>query len=138
MLRDGLRQRQAERDELPQIAHEGRAEVAAIDRILDRRRDLALAAARVSVPDHIVAELGERPAEGRERVAWDGAVREIEGYRQQHGIGDRDTALGAQPEDRARQLERERAQQSIRRAQRELGIERVQKIERTRAMEIEL
>jgi conjugative relaxase-like TrwC/TraI family protein len=138
MLRDGLRQRRAERDELPQIAHEGRAEVAAIERILDRRRDLALAAARVSVPDHIVAELGERPAEGRELVAWDGAVREIEGYRQQHGIGDRDTALGAQPEDRARQLERERAQQSIRRAQRELGIERVQKIERTRAMEIEL
>jgi hypothetical protein len=53
-----------EREELPPIAHDARAEVAVIDALLDRRRDLALAAARVSPPDYIVAELGDRPAGG--------------------------------------------------------------------------
>jgi hypothetical protein len=133
-----LRRLEPEREELPSVAHEARAEVAVIDRILDRRRDLALAAARVSPPAYIVSELGERPAEGRDRIAWDGAVREIESYRQQHGIGDRETALGPEPKDRARRLEQKRARESIRRAQRDLGIKRVQKIERTQAMEIEL
>ncbi len=126
------------REELRPVDHDARAEVAAIDAVLDRRGDLALAAARVSPPDYIVAELGERPAGGPERVAWDGAVREVEGYRQRSGLRDRDTALGAEPNDRAARRERERAQQAISRAQRELGIGRVQRIERARAMEIEL
>ncbi|HEY5334303.1 MAG TPA: MobF family relaxase, partial [Solirubrobacterales bacterium] len=127
-----------EREELPPVAHDARAEVAAIDAVLDRRRNLALAAARVSPPDYIVAELGERPAGGAERVAWDGAVRVIEDYRQRTGLRDRDTALGPEPKDRAARRERERAQGAMRRAQRELGIERVQRMERARAMEIEL
>jgi hypothetical protein len=126
-----------ERDELPPIAHDARAEVAAIDGVLDRRRDLALAAARVSPPDYIVAELGERPAGGMERVVWDGAVRVVEGYRQRNGLRDRDTALGPQPKDRAARRERERRQGAMRRAQRELGIERVQRMERARGLEIE-
>jgi conjugative relaxase-like TrwC/TraI family protein len=126
-----------ERDELPPVAHDARAEVAAIDAVLDRRRDLALAAARVSPPDYLVAELGERPPGGTERVAWDGAVRVIEGYRQRNGLRDRDSALGPEPKDLAARRERERAQGTMRRAQRELGIERVQRLERARAMEIE-
>ncbi len=133
-----LGRQEVARSELPAPTHDARAEVAAIDSILDRRLDLALVAARVSPPDHIVAELGERPEGGRERAAWDGAVREIEGYRQTNGIQDRDTALGPEPKDRAARLEREHAQQSISRARRELGIERVQRVERARAMEIEL
>jgi conjugative relaxase-like TrwC/TraI family protein len=127
-----------ERQELPTVAHEARAEVAAIDRILDRRRDLALAAVRVSPPAYIMAELGERPEAGPERVAWDRAVREVEGYRQRHGLGDRDTALGPERQGWPMRSEYREAQKSIRRAQRELGIERVQRIERERAMEIEL
>jgi conjugative relaxase-like TrwC/TraI family protein len=127
-----------EREELPPVAHDARAEVAAIDAVLDRRRDLALVAARVSPPDYVVAELGERPAAGAERLAWDGAVRVIEDYRQRTGLRDRDTALGPEPTDRAARRERERAQGAMRRAQRELGIERVQRMERARAMEIEL
>jgi conjugative relaxase-like TrwC/TraI family protein len=129
---------ESERYELPPATHDARAEVAAIDAVLDRRRDLALAAARVSPPDHIVAELGERPAEGPGRVAWDGAVRVIEGYRQRNGLQDRDAALGPEPKDRTARRERERAQGAMRRAQRELGIERVQRLERAPAMEIEL
>ena len=117
------------------MTHEARAEVAAIAAVLDRRRALALAAARVSPPGYIVAELGERPEEGRGRLAWDGAVREIEGYRQRNGLRDRDTALGAEPRERAARMQRERAQQAIRRTQRQLGIER---IEHARTMAIEL
>jgi conjugative relaxase-like TrwC/TraI family protein len=138
MSREALARHLAERGGLPAVAHDARAEVAAIDAVLDRRVSLALAAARVSPPDYIVAELGERPAEGQEQVAWDEAVRDVEGYRKRNGLRDRDTALGPEPKDRAARLERERAQRSIRRAQRELGIGRVQRIERTQAMEIEL
>ncbi|HEY2053951.1 MAG TPA: MobF family relaxase, partial [Solirubrobacterales bacterium] len=58
-----LGRQEVERSELPDATHDARAEVAAIDAILDRRLDLALAAARVSPPDYIVADLGERPAE---------------------------------------------------------------------------
>jgi hypothetical protein len=125
-----------ERDELPVVVHQARAEVAAIDAILDRRRDLALVAACVSPPDHIVAELGERPAEGPRRVAWDRAVGEIEGYRQRRGVSDRDTALGARPKEAAARVERQNAERSLRRAQRELEIARVRAVER--ALEIEL
>ncbi|HEY2479017.1 MAG TPA: MobF family relaxase [Solirubrobacterales bacterium] len=125
------------RTELPSVSHDARAEVAAIDRILDRRVDLAVTAARVSPADYLVAELGERP-EGSARVAWDRAVREVEGYRQRHGLLDRDTALGPEAKDRAERREQEQARESIRRAQRELGIEPVQTIARTQSLEIGL
>jgi conjugative relaxase-like TrwC/TraI family protein len=138
MSRRALEHLEEEREGLPDIAHEARAEVAAIDRLLDRRADMGLAAARVSPDAYLLAELGERPAEGRERIAWDRAVREVEGYRQRVGLLDRDTPLGSPARDQAARREQERARQSIRRAQRELGIERVQRIERTRSMEIEL
>jgi conjugative relaxase-like TrwC/TraI family protein len=128
-----------EREDLPAVTHDARAEVAAIDALLARRRDLALAAARVSPPDYVVAELGARPADGRERAAWDGAVREIEGYRQRNGVRDRTDAFGPEPTDHAARRERERAQGTVRRAQDTLGIEQMQRIERTRAaLEIEL
>ncbi|HVX32560.1 MAG TPA: AAA family ATPase, partial [Solirubrobacterales bacterium] len=133
-----MEREEAHRAEVPAVTHDARAEVAAIDRILDRREDMALAAARVSPGDHLVAELGERPDGGRERIAWDRAAREVEGFRQRTGLQDGDTALGPEPKGRAERLEQERVQQSIRRAQRELGVERVEAIERTRAMEIEL
>jgi hypothetical protein len=133
-----LGRQETERSALPDMSHDARAELAAIDTILDRRRDLTLAAARVSPPDYIVAELGPRPDPGPKRVAWDGAVRDVESYRQRHGIQDRNQAFGPEPTDQAARQEREWAQQAIRRAQRELGIERVQRIERERVMEIEL
>jgi hypothetical protein len=138
MSREALARHEAERVGLPPVAHDARAEVAVIDRILDRRVELALAAARVSPAEHLVAELRERPEEGAGRLAWDRAVREIEAYRQRNGVVDRDGALGPVPEDRAQRREREQAQQSIRRAQRELAIEPTQRIERTPALEVEL
>jgi hypothetical protein len=124
--------------ELPPTLHDARAERAAIDAVLDRRVDLALAAARISVPDHIVAELGERPPERRERLVWDGAVRDIEGFRQKYGLRDRDNALGAEPIDPTTRVERMHAQDSVRRAQRQIGVEQARGIQRDRALEIEL
>lgn len=138
MQRRAFERDERERAELPPESHDARAEVAAIDGVLDRRRDLALAAARISAPEHIVAELGERPAAGRERAAWDGAVRDIEGFRLANGIRDGDSALGAEPKDRVARAERIGAQDSIRRAQRELGIEPAPGIEREQAMGIGL
>jgi hypothetical protein len=127
-----------EREDLPAVTHDACAEVPAIDAVLDHRRNLALAAARVSPPDYVVAELGARPAEGRERVAWDGAVREIEGYRQRNGLRDRDSALGPEQKDGAARRKRERVQQSIRRAQREIGFEQARVAERVNSLEIGL
>lgn len=109
MHRRTLERFEGELVELPATVHDARAEIAAVDVVLDRRVDMALAAARVAAPDHIVAELGERPAEGRERVAWDGAVRDVEAYRQRNGFRDRDSALGAEPKDPAARVERTHA-----------------------------
>jgi hypothetical protein len=67
-----------------------------------------------------------------------GAVREVEGYRQRHGLLDRDTALGPEAKDRAARREQERVRGSIGLAQRKLGIERVKTFDRARTMEIEL
>ncbi len=121
MSREALARHKAERGELPPAAHDARAEVAAIDRILDRREDVALAAARVSSGAYLVVELGERPDEGRERIAWDRAAREVEGYRQRHGLLDRDTAIGPEAKDRATRREQIAVERSIGLAQRELG-----------------
>jgi len=138
MSREALGRHLADRETLPTVAHDARAEVAAIDRILDRLEDMALAAARVSPGAYLVAELGERPAEGSGRLAWDRAVREVEGYRQRHGLLDRDTVLGPEAKDRATRREQERVRGSIARAQRELGIEAAPTIERAPSLEIGL
>ena len=122
----------------PPVEHQARAELAVIDHLLAERERAALAAARISPPDYVVKELGERPVEAARRATWDHSVRRIEGSRQQHGIRDRDTALGPEPGDRAARQARERAADSIRRAQRRLELEQVRRIERTRRMEIEL
>lgn len=129
MSRRALVDHRAERDELPSVAHEARAEVAAIDRILDRREDMALAGARVSPGAYLVAELGDRPEAGPARIAWDRAAREVEGYRQRHGLLDRDTALGPEAEDQATRREQERVERSIATARRDLGIGQEQTIE---------
>jgi conjugative relaxase-like TrwC/TraI family protein len=134
MSREALARHEAEREELPTAAHDAGAEVAAIDRILDRREDMALAAARVSSGAYLVAELGERPEDGRERTVWDRAAREVEGYRQRHGLLDRDTAIGPEAKDQATRREQIAVERSIGLAQRELG----RGVERAASMGIEL
>lgn len=63
-------------------------------------------------------------------------MRGIEGYRQRHGIGDRDNALGARPEERAQRAQWESQQRQLRQSQQ--ALEQVRVRERTVEMGIEL
>jgi conjugative relaxase-like TrwC/TraI family protein len=135
--------RQSERNEvhraeLPLVAHDARAEVTAIDRILHRREDMALVAARVSPGDYLLAELGERPTEVPERVAWERAAREVEGYRQRHGIEDPDRALGPESNDRATRREQLATERAVEQARRSLGLEQTRTVDRVQTLEIGL
>ena len=135
--RNGLPRREAERCKLPAVEHQARAEAAVIDGLLAGRQRVALVAARISPPSYITAELGERPSDPAKRAEWDKGVRTIEGYRQRNGIGDRDTALGAEPKDQAARRQREAARRSIEQTQRRLQLEQARRIEMTRSMGIE-
>ncbi len=126
-LREHLAQEEAERlaaeaRELPDIRHEARAEAAVIESVLADRERFAATAARISPPDYITAELGERPSDPSKAAAWEKAVRGIEGYRQRNGVVDRDSALGPRPGDRSAQVEHERARASVEQAQRQLQL----------------
>jgi hypothetical protein len=138
MSREALGRHLAEREALPTVAHDARAEVAAIESILDRREDMALAAARVSPSDHLVAELGERPEEGSGRLARDRAARVVEGYRLRNGVEDRESALGPEAKDRAERREQIAAERSIDQARRSLGLEPTRTVERGQTIEIGL
>ena len=100
----------------------GRRRNSASCHLLAERERLALADARLSPPDYIVNELGQRPSDPAKRAQWDRAVKGIEGYRQQHGIGDRDNALGAPPKAGAERVQWHRRQREIQRAQRALEL----------------
>lgn len=83
-----------ERAEAPPAGHTARAQVAAIDHLLAERLKARLAAVRVDPPAYLTAELGERPVDPRERRAWEKGILEIERFRAQHAIRDKDNALG--------------------------------------------
>ncbi|HET8955727.1 MAG TPA: MobF family relaxase [Solirubrobacterales bacterium] len=137
--REGLVREQAERlageaRELPEVRHEARAEAAVIESVLAERERLAAAAARLSPPDYLTRELGERPGDPRKAAEWDKAVRGIEGYRLRNGVADRDSALGPKPQDRNAAREQADARRQIERAQRQLQVQR----QRVQAQEIHL
>jgi hypothetical protein len=138
MSREALGRLLVEREQLPTVAHDARAEVAAIDRILDRREDMALAAARVSPGAYLVAALGERPEEGPTQIAWHRAVREVEGYRLRNGVEDRESALGPEAKDRTERREQIAAERSIDQARRSLGLEPTRAVEREQTIEVGL
>jgi len=114
----------AEARELPEVRHEARAEEAVIESLLADRERLAATAARISPPDYITTELGERPADPSKAAAWDKGVRGIERYRLRNGVVDRDSALGPKPADRSGHLEHERARASLEQVQRRLQLHR--------------
>ncbi len=104
----------AELDEMPPVRHEARAELANADLVLAERRETAITAAKLSPPDYITAELGERPRDPELRRSWDRGVTEIERYRQEHGVKDPEHALGRErgsDYDWNREQARERLQQ---------------------------
>ena len=71
-----------------------RRELALAEQVLDQRLRAAVLAARLSPPDYIAKELGERPTDRAKARSWDRGVELIEGYRQLHGIKDPNRALG--------------------------------------------
>jgi hypothetical protein len=122
IAREEAERLRAEARELPDVCYEDRAEAAVIESVLADRDRLAAAAARISPPDYIKRELGERPRDPGKAREWDRAVRGIEGYRQRNGVVDRDSALGTKPKEPAKAHEHDRAQRQLERSQRQLGL----------------
>jgi hypothetical protein len=120
---------EAGRSELAHLAHDARAEIAVAEHLIAERLRVQMTAVRLDPPRYILNELGERPAAGRERDAWDQGALTIERYRAQHGIGDRDNALGREPGagrsrsplERSRDLARKDAQRRLRESERQLA-----------------
>lgn len=78
----------ADLERWPEIGHEVRTEAAVADHILNERVRAAATAARITPPDYITAELGQRPSDPTKAREWDRAVGGIEGYRTRNGVGD--------------------------------------------------
>ncbi len=89
--------------------------------MLSERAQLAVTAANIAPPLYITKELGERPSDPMKRKAWEQGVRQIEGYRQEHGVKDRDRAFGGKPKELAERAARDRAQRQLQRLQQDLG-----------------
>jgi conjugative relaxase-like TrwC/TraI family protein len=117
-----IEEAEAELDRLPGIDHQARAEAAVAEHVLAERARAAATAARLSPPDYITAELGERPSDPTKAREWDKAVRGIEGYRTRNGVVDKDSALGPKPQEHSRQVEHAETQRHIERAQRQLNL----------------
>jgi conjugative relaxase-like TrwC/TraI family protein len=111
------------------------AEIAA--QLLDARSAQALAAARIEPPSYIVKELGQRPADPVKARAWDRGVQGVERYRLEHGVKDKGSAFGHEPQDAGARAAQKAAQQRLAEAQRRLGLEqqRVKAREQARGIE---
>jgi conjugative relaxase-like TrwC/TraI family protein len=129
-----MRLNEEEYESLPEVGYDARAESAVIEAMLAERERLAVAAARLSPPDYITKEIGERPSDPTKAAEWDKAVGGIEGYRLKEGVVDRDSALGPEPKHGSGS-ERRDARESIERA---LGRHQEHAAERGAGMEIGL
>ncbi|HEU4904779.1 MAG TPA: hypothetical protein VFT19_01525 [Solirubrobacterales bacterium] len=129
MLGERLGDEKARLSELAPPSPAVRREHEIARQVLAEREEKMLLAARLSPPAYVVKELGERPAEPEKARAWDRGVREIESYRNERSVTDKDSALGPRPEDRFERTSYEHAQNRIREAQRRL--DRTQQLERS-------
>ena len=97
------------------------ARYAAVREELARRSHGRVRAAVVAKPDYLVHELGTYPHRRSKRRAWHRAAMRIETYREQFGIDDPRTALGAEPTDLPQRAAWREARREIERSRRELG-----------------
>ncbi|MBS1679678.1 MAG: relaxase domain-containing protein [Actinobacteria bacterium] len=132
------RQGETEFARAAEVGQAARAEQAAIDRAIEGRTSARMATLRRDPPGYLVAQLGERPTDPGRRQTWEEAARGIEGWRMEHGVTDRDSALGPRPAEGWARREHGRADQAIHRARRELGLEQVRARERAIEMGPEL
>ena len=89
-----LRVREQVLDRCGSPSEEARRERGIVRQVLAERAEPAILAARLDPPSYLVKELGERPSDPEKAKAWDKGVRAIESYRNEHGIKDKDNALG--------------------------------------------
>jgi len=72
---------------------------AARDELSCRQRTRVMQVRHVEVPDYLVAELGDRPSEPKQRGVWDRAAVRIEHYRVSFGVTDSSSGLGERPRE---------------------------------------
>ena len=72
-------------------------QIAAIDGVLRNRIREQVLRAVAQPPNYLLRTLGPRPGRGATDRAWIGAVVAVEGYRVEHEVTDRRSAIGAQP-----------------------------------------
>jgi hypothetical protein len=125
LARERTEMLRSEAQRLPEVRHDARAQRAVIESVLADRERLATAAARLSPPTYIKAELGERPSDPTKARTWDQAVRGIERYRLHNNVKDKGSALGAKPRQPAKAREHDNARQRIERAQRQMRLHQV-------------
>jgi hypothetical protein len=119
----------------PEPSAQTRAELAAVERELAERRSMQITADRLSPPDYITRELGQRPEDPAMRARWERGVYEIERYRQEHSISDPQRALGREPTHGLVRADHVRTRNQLEELQRRLRLERI--LERTRERRLE-
>jgi conjugative relaxase-like TrwC/TraI family protein len=124
MLRDRLDENVAKLEGMESPGTALRSERAIADQLLAEREEQMLIAVRLSPPSYVVKELGERPSDPAKSKAWDRGVKGIEHYRQEHGVTDKQRALGREPQSASQRAAREATKRRLREAQRRLGRER--------------
>jgi ATP-dependent exoDNAse (exonuclease V) alpha subunit len=136
--RESLARRGVERIEREMAARtpaggsrELQGELAVVDSVLAERRRLAITAARISPPAYVTRALGDRPAEPGPCARWEAGLNAIERYRQEHGVRDREQALGRAPNDAVAGLDWTRTTREVARL-----AERIRGRELGRAMEL--
>jgi hypothetical protein len=82
-------------------------------RQLDETARARVAGYRYTAPDHLVTALGQPPANGPQRDAWEQAAADIETHRLRWGVTDPQRPLGPEPADPLQQAERRRVVRTI-------------------------
>ena len=95
--RERLAEARAEQQALGTPSRDARPRLQAVEAVMKERDRAALLAAQLRPPAYVVAELGERPTNSRLASTWDKGVGDIERYRREHGVTDRERAFGPKP-----------------------------------------
>ena len=123
LLTDRLADERAKLAQMETPGTEVRREREIAAQLFDTRSTQALAAVRIEPPPYIVKELGERPADQTRARTWDRGVQEVERYRLEHGVRDKSSAFGREPQNGAERAARRAAQRRLAETQRKLGLE---------------
>jgi hypothetical protein len=137
LLHERLAEERAKLAQMQPPTTEVRREAQIATQLLDARSAQALTAARIEPPAYIVKELGPRPADSTKARAWDRGVQGVERYRLEHGVKDKGSAFGREPQDAVARAAQKAAQRRLAEAQRRLGLEqqRVKTREQGRGIE---